>query len=100
VPIISSAARVRWDRVGRVSLLIVLAVVLVLYFDHTLSYLSTRAEAGRESSMVQQLVKNNAALARQQQSLNDPATIQRDARALGMVQPGERPYVITTLPNN
>ncbi len=96
----SAATRVRWDRVGRVGLLIVLGVVVILYFEHTLSYISTRQEASRESGIVQTLVRDNAALMRQQKSLTDPATIQKDARALGMVQPGERPYVITGLPNN
>jgi cell division protein FtsB len=96
----SAATRVRWDRVGRVGLLIVLGVVVILYFEHTLSYISTRQEASRESGIVHTLVRDNAALMRQQKSLTDPATIQKDARALGMVQPGERPYVITGLPNN
>jgi cell division protein FtsB len=96
----SAATRVRWDRVGRVGLLIVLGVVVVLYFEHTLSYISTRQEAGRESGIVQKLVRDNAGLMRQEKSLTDPATIQKDARALGMVRPGERPYVITGLPNN
>ena len=81
-------------------LLIVLGVVVVLYFEHTLSYISTRQEAGRESRIVQNLVRDNAVLMRRQKSLTDPATIQKAARALGMVQPGERPYVITGLPNN
>ena len=88
----------RWDRVGRVSLVLVLAVVGGLYVQHALSYLSTRAEANREASNVQRLSRENAALTRQQRSLNDPATIARNARALGMVQAGERPYVITGLP--
>src|SRR5256885_11419204 len=40
---------------------------------------------------VHRLAKDNRALERQQKSLKDPATIERDARALGMVRPGERP---------
>src|SRR5450755_227198 len=93
----ASAMRVRWDRVGRVGLLVVLAAVMGLYAAHTLAYLSTRAEANRQSAVVHQLTLENAALLKQQRSLNDPATVQRDARALGMVLPGERPYVITGL---
>ena len=46
---------------------------------------------------MQQLTQENANLAKQQRSLSDPATIVRDARALGMVRQGERPYVITGL---
>ncbi len=86
--------RVRWDRVGRISLLVTLAVVAGLYVQHTLAYLSTRAEANQQSAIVHQLERANRSLEAKQQSLYDPATIQRDARALGMVLPGERPYVV------
>ena len=90
--------RVRWDRIGRVSLLLVLAVVVGLYADHALSYLSTRQEASRDAAVVRQLTLDNATLAARQRALQDPATIQQSARALGMVMPGERPYVVTGLP--
>jgi cell division protein FtsB len=79
--------------------LVVLTVVVGLYVQHALSYLSTRAQADQQQAVVQRLVRENAALEKQQQSLKDPATIVRDARALGMVRPGERPYVVTGLPN-
>jgi cell division protein FtsB len=85
---------VRWERVGRIGLLVVFAVVVGLYVEHTLSYLSTRAQASQQQAIVQSLTRQNAQLRAEQKSLNDPATIIRDARALGMVRPGERPYVI------
>ena len=91
-------SRVRWDRVGRVSLLIVLAVVAGLYVQQALAYLSVRSQANAQLAIVHTLVRQNQQLSRQRQSLNDPATIQREARALGMVRPGERPYVVTGLP--
>ncbi len=84
---------------GRVSLLVVFAVVIGLYVQHTLSYLSTRAQADQQLSIVQTLARENRALIRQQAALNNPATIVRDARQLGMVRAGERPYVITGMPN-
>ncbi|MHB8658328.1 MAG: FtsB family cell division protein [Solirubrobacteraceae bacterium] len=87
-------SRVRWDRMGRIGMLVVLAVVGALYFQHALSYLSTRSQATQQSAIVQRLVRENAALVRERKSLSDPATIERDARALGMVKPGERPYVV------
>ena len=90
---------VRWDRVGRVGLLVVLAVVIGLYAQHTLSYFSTRSQADQQQAIAQNLARQNAQLVKQEQSLNDPATIVHDARALGMVRPGERAYVITGLPN-
>ena len=84
----------RWDRAGRVGLLVVLVVVVGLYVQHTVSYFSTRAQADGEQAIVTQLAKENASLARQQRSLSNPATIVHDARALGMVRPNELPYVI------
>jgi cell division protein FtsB len=92
------AVRLRWDRVGRIGLLIVLGVVLGLYVEHTLSYFSTRAQADAALATVQRLSRENRMLEREQTALHNPATIIRDARALGMVKVGERPYVITGLP--
>jgi hypothetical protein len=93
-----SAVRIRWERVGRVGLLVVLAVVAGLYVQHALSYLSTRAEANRQLAIVHRLTREDATLLKQQHSLTDPATIERYARVLGMVQSGERAYVLTGLP--
>ncbi len=92
--------RVRWDRVGRVALLVVLLVVAGVYVQQGVRYLSVRSQDKQQQRIVQQLSRQNAALMRQQRSLNNPATIERDARVLGMVRPGERPYVVTGLPNH
>ncbi len=74
-----------------------LAVVAGLYVQHTLSYLSTRAQAQAQLRVVRRLVRENAELASEQRALSDPATITRDARVLGMVRSGERPYVVRGL---
>jgi cell division protein FtsB len=73
---------------------VVLVVVAGLYVQDAMSYLATRSQADKQQAIVRQLARENAALAREQQSLQDPATIARVARALGMVFPGERPYVV------
>jgi cell division protein FtsB len=97
VPIKGARLRVRWDRAGRIGLLVVLAVVVGFYVQHTLSYLSTKSQYDQQQAIVNRLQHQNAVLDRQQKSLNDPATIVKDARALGMVRPGERAYVIVGL---
>lgn len=76
----------------------VLAVVIGLYVQQGLTLLGTRNQAHQQSSLVRQLSLQNASLVSQEQSLGDPATIQTDARQLGMVRPGERPYVVIGLP--
>ena len=85
---------------GRTSLLIVLAVVAGLYIQHAIEYLSTRVQAEHQQAQVQKLARANAQLRARQKSLNDPATIKRDARALGMVQTGERSYAVVGLPKH
>jgi cell division protein FtsB len=96
----SPLRRIRWDRIGRVSLLVVLIVVAGLYVQQALAYLSVRGQAREQRSLVHNLQRQNAALARQQSSLRNPATVEREARELGMVRLGERPYVITGLPGH
>ena len=58
-----------------------------------LSLLSTRSQAEQQLAIVQRLSQREPRARAPAASLNDPATIERDARALGMVRPGERPYV-------
>ena len=81
-------------------LVIVLAVVFGLYLQQGLTFLSSRSQANEQKSIVTQLTHERGRLISQQKALKDPATIERDARALGMIKPGERPYVITGLPGN
>ena len=92
--------RVRWDRVGRVSLLVVLTVVAGLYVQRGLAYLSVRSQANEQKAIVQQLTRSNVSLLAQQRSLGEPATILSKARALGMVRPGEHAYEVTGLPGH
>jgi cell division protein FtsB len=95
VPLRAPKLRVRWERLGRFGLLFVLVIVVGLYAEHTLSYFSTRTQADQQKAIVDRLARQNAGLTRTLKSLSQPTTIVRDARALGMVRPGEQPYAIT-----
>jgi len=75
----------------------VLTVVVGLYVQHALSYLSSRAQADEQLAAQRRLASQNLQLEREQQSLNNPSTIVAQARALGMVAQGERAYAITGL---
>jgi cell division protein FtsB len=83
-----------------VGLLVVLAVVAGLYVKQAMAYFSVRSQSQQQQAIVRNLEHQNAALAAQQRSLKNPATVQREARALGMVRMGEHPYVITGLPDH
>ncbi len=78
----------------------VLAVVAGLYVQHALAYFGTRSQTDAQLAIVHRLTSENAALVKQQKSLSDSTTIERDARVLGMVRTGERPYVVSDLPNH
>jgi cell division protein FtsB len=96
VQFVRSLAGVRWDRMGRISLLVVLAVVSMIGVQRVLSYVQTRSRADQAMALVHRLTKQNAKLAAEQRALSEPATIAADARKLGMVRIGERPYVVTS----
>jgi cell division protein FtsB len=90
----SSMLRLRWERLGRIGLLVVLTAVIGLYAEHTISYLSTHRQASAAKATVDELAAQHHALLARRDALHDPATIIRDARGLGMVRPGEQSYAI------
>jgi hypothetical protein len=96
----SKQVRIRWERVGRVALLVVLAIVVGLYVQQGLRVFSVHRQAEQQLQSVHQLQHANASLTKQERALNNPATIKSDARALGMVLPTERSYVVTGLPTH
>jgi cell division protein FtsB len=64
------------------------------------SFMATRSQAQQQTAIVQGLRRENRKLSQLQRSLNNPQTIVLDARALGMVQPGEQSFAVTGLPNH
>jgi cell division protein FtsB len=93
-------SRVRWDRKFRTIMLVVLAFVAYLGIKGMLTLLATRAQAEQQQAIVRTLARQNRHLEQEQAALKQPATIMRDARALGMVEAGERSYVVTGLPSH
>ena len=94
------AATVRWDRVGRFALLLLLGVVLLLYVNPALNYIETWQAANAKRSQLDRLQAENKRLGARKRALREPATLEHEARALGMVRPGERAYVIKGLPED
>lgn len=90
--------QVRWERVGRVALLVILAVVIGLYADHAISFFTARAESNRQHAIVTRLKHQNAYFEQRQRSLTNLSAILTQARKLGMVRPGEQPYAIIGQP--
>jgi cell division protein FtsB len=92
------APRVRWDRVGRVALLLVGVLLVCLYINPARTYFSTWREAGAKREEVAKLQHEHRRLVQRRRALENPRTLEREARRLGMVRPDERPYVIRDLP--
>jgi hypothetical protein len=90
--------RVRWDRVGRTSLLVVLVGLMALYIGPLRSYLATWRQSHTAGATVSTLERDHRALVKQHSALADPRNLERRARALGMVRQDERSYVVTGLP--
>lgn len=79
---------------GRVALLIVLVGVLGLYVNPLRSYWSTWQESKQRSGEVAALQAEHDRLVKRRAELNDPKALEREARKLGMVKPGERAFVV------
>jgi len=92
------AAAIRWDRVSRVALLLVLVVLVYLYAGPARSYWSTLREAKQRRAEVAVLKRENERLRERRQALHGASALEREARRLGMVKSGERPYVVSHLP--
>jgi cell division protein FtsB len=91
---------VRWDRIGRVALLLVLGLVLLLYIGPLRSFYSTWQEGHSKRAYVRRLTRENQRLEARRRALGDPRRLEADARRLGMVRPDEHAFVIQGLPKN
>ena len=103
MPAASSRARpslppIRWDRVGRCALLAVFVGLVVLYIGPATSLVGAIGQSKARNAEVQRLQHENKRLAARKRDLQRPGTMEREARRLGYVKPGERAYVIRDLP--
>jgi cell division protein FtsB len=90
---------IRWDRIGRVALLCVLGLVLYLYIGPTRTWVSTLHQSKLRAAELHALQAENAKLKARRDQLRKPATLEAEARRLGMVRGGEKGYVIRGLPD-
>jgi cell division protein FtsB len=91
---------IRWDRVGRVALLVVLVGVVALYVGPAISFVQTYREAHARRGEVRSLQAENDRLRARRKALQNPRTLEREARRLGLVKPGERPFIVKGLPGD
>lgn len=95
-----AAAKIRWDRISRYALLIVFAGLLFLYVNPARSYINTLRESDHRQAQVRALEREHGALEARKRALVNPHVVEAEARRLGMVRPGERPFVVRNLPRD
>ncbi len=83
---------VRWLAVGG------LAVMAFLYYRPLHSYFSTRAALAQQSAEVRTLVTEHSTLVRRLARSTSAETLEREARRLGLVKPGERLFIVKGIP--
>ena len=90
----SGPSRIKWDRVGRVALTLVLAAVLYSYLNPSIDFFKAYTGTTAAKAKLHELLKENRRLHNRIQSSEDPLVVNREARAQGMVAEGETPVVI------
>jgi hypothetical protein len=87
-------SRIHWDRLGRIALVLVLFVILVLYIHPLFNFVDAWQESRAERERLTEATAENERLRGRAAALDDPDAAEREAREIGMVAAGERPYVI------
>src|SRR5689334_6331092 len=87
----SGPSRIKWDRVGRIALTLVLAAVLYSYLNPAIDFVKTYTGTTAAKAKRLDLLKQNRLLHRRIQQSGDPQVVERQARGQGMVGEGERP---------
>jgi hypothetical protein len=87
-------SRIKWDRVGRIALTLVLAAVLYSYLNPPIDFVKTYTGTTDAKAKLHELQKENRGLHNRVQSSDDPLVVEREARAQGMVDEGEAPIVV------
>lgn len=90
-------SKIRWDRVGRIALTLVLATVLYSYLNPAIELVKTYTATSEAKAEFHEKLRENKRLHKRIQTADDPLTISRKARAQGMVAEGETPIVVRNL---
>jgi hypothetical protein len=86
------ASRIKWDRVGRVALTLVLAAVLYSYLNPAIDFVKTYTGTTAAKARFHEQLRENKHLHKRIQSSADIAVVEQEAREQGLVAEGERPF--------
>lgn len=75
--------------------LVILLGVAVGYVQPLRAYREASADVAARKAQIQQVARTNAALGEELEATETPEFVEREARKLGLVKPGERLFIIT-----
>jgi hypothetical protein len=87
-------SKVKWDRVGRIALTLVLAAILFSYLNPLVNFIHAYRGSSAERVQLHKLQAENALLHRKMKAADNPSVLETEARRQGLIGPGERAYVI------
>jgi cell division protein FtsB len=94
----SGPSRVKWDRVGRIALVLVLVAVGYSYLNPAINFVKTYTGTTAAKIKLHELLHENKALHHRVQSAKEPMVVEEAARQQGMVAEGERATRVRGLP--
>lgn len=94
---LAGSGRIRWDRVGRIGFLLLVAVLLISYVGPLIDLTQSYRLAGSTRAELRNVTAENQALERRAKHLESDVVLEREARRQGMIVPGEQPYVVNGL---
>lgn len=90
---------IRWDRLSRVALLVLLGAILLMYVSPAKHWWDASRTASGQSQELQHLEAENKRLEQHAATLKNPDTLELEARKLGMTRSDERAFSVEGLPN-
>jgi cell division protein FtsB len=92
-----SASRIKWDRVGRIALVLVLFAVAYSYLNPAIDLFKTYRTTTAAKAEFHELLRENKRLHNAVQTAAEPAVVEGAARRQGMIAEGETPFVLRGL---
>jgi cell division protein FtsB len=89
-----SPSRIKWDRVGRIALVLVLFAVAYSYLNPAIDLFKTYQSTTAAKAEFHTLLRENKRLHKAVQSADQAAVVEGAARKQGMIAEGETPFVL------
>jgi cell division protein FtsB len=85
---------IHWQKVGRLALLFTLFVIVLLYIRPVAHWIQQRSTAAHSQADLRDLQREHDRLAARLKQLSGPGAVEHEARKMGMVRQGEKPYAL------